>query len=284
VKRPYSLCIVPLAAALVAIPPAFARDRDGRITTRLFDASTIVSLHGRVGIQSTVAFAPEEHIENIAVGNSEAWQVTPNKRADLLFLKPTAASARTNMTVITDQHTYLFDLVSAPGIAPVYMLRFTYPVPPRPLANPAVTPASGSPPPVVAVAPALASTPDPAALNFAWDVRGDKALLPSRLFDDGRRIYLAWPKDGGLPAILTHAPDGAEGPVNYRVRGDFVVVDGVPSPLVLRLGKRMATLTQLHPIAQAAASPAPPTQSSIAAPHASSVDAAAYVRTASAKP
>ncbi len=221
------------AAALVAATAAHA---DPRIATHFYQPSEVVEVHGRSDTQSTIAFAPDERIENVAVGDSAGWQVTPNKRADLLFLKPMKAGARTNMTVVTDQRTYLFDLVSAPRAAPVYMLRFTYPAAPKPAPVPAV------PVTTVAVADAKPAEPDPATLNFAWGSRGDKALLPSRLFDDGHSTFLAWPKDVPLPAILTTEAKGTEGPVNYTTRGEYVVVDGVPAQLILRSGKQMAIL------------------------------------------
>jgi hypothetical protein len=41
------------------------------------------------------------------------WQITPNRRASLLFVKPLPGAHRTNMTVVTDKRTYLFDLVPA---------------------------------------------------------------------------------------------------------------------------------------------------------------------------
>jgi type IV secretion system protein VirB9 len=51
---------------------------------------------------------------------------------------------------------------------------------------------------------------------------------------------------------------GAEGPVNYAVRGDMIVVDGVPSELVLRSGRNKAVLTHIPPTpAPNRASPAP---------------------------
>ncbi len=40
---------------------------------------------------------------------------------------------------------------------------------------------------------------------------------------------------------------GTEGPVNFSVRGDVIVVDGVPKELVLRSGKDMATLENNGP-------------------------------------
>ena len=84
-------------------------------------------VQGRLGYQSMIEFGQGEQIENVAVGDSAAWQVTPNKRANLLFLKPLMGKARTNMTVVTDQRTYLFDLsVASSGNTPLYNLRFTY--------------------------------------------------------------------------------------------------------------------------------------------------------------
>jgi type IV secretion system protein VirB9 len=225
-----------LLLAAVMAAPAHA---DPRITTHFYEPSSIVTLRGHAGIESTIAFAPDERIENIAVGNSATWQVTPNKRANLLFVKPVGARAHTNMTVITDQRTYLFDLVASTAAAPVYMLRFSYPMPPKapaPVAVPIAEPA-----PVVAVA--VPPQPTPADLNFAWSSRGDKKLLPARLFDDGRSTYLEWPKDATLPAILVRDASGLEGPVNSTIQGQYIVVEGVPAQLVLRQGKQLATLS-----------------------------------------
>lgn len=243
----------PLLAAIALAAPAAA---DPRIATRAFEPATVVVVHGAANVETTVAFADDERIENVAVGDSAKWQVTPNKRANLLFLKPSGPRARSNMTVVTDQRTYLFDLVSG-GPAPVYMLRFTYPAKPRVAAVTAPAPVV----PAAAVTPAPAAPPPskPAELNFAWLPAGDKAILPSRAFDDGRSTFLAWPKEAALPAILTRGETGQEGPVNFTVRGDYLVVDGVPPQIILRAGKAMATLTP-------AARPPAPTRTASAAP------------------
>lgn len=223
--------------AVVIAAPAVARD--ARVATRLFDPGQIVTISGRPDIQSTIEFGDDERIENFAVGDSATWQVTPNKRASLLFVKPMKAPARTNMTVVTDQRTYLFDLVTTPGRAPLYELRFTYPPRPRPapvvpiVASKAITPVLPPKPPEAT----------PADLDFNWATAGAKALLPDRTFDDGVSTWLAWPKDVAMPAILVRAPSGEEGPVNYTVKGAYVVVDGVPAQIVLRQGKLTATLT-----------------------------------------
>lgn len=229
-----SLLAAALASSLLPAP-AFA---DPRVASQFYSAGKVVTVHGGTGIQSTIAFGPDKRIENVAVGNSLAWQVTPNRRADLLFIKPLSAAARTNMTVVTDQRTYLFDLISGGRASAVYLLRFSYPdQPKKPVV---VTAAAEAPVQAVAIA---ASRPDPALLNFAWTAGGTRALLPSRTFDDGRSTYLAWPSDASLPAILVREANGIEGPVNYTVQGEYIVIEGVPGQLVLRSGKKMATLT-----------------------------------------
>ena len=63
-----------------AHPDGAVRRRPGRRSCR-----------SRPAISSTVEFAPDERIENVAVGDSGAWQVTPNKRGDHLFVKPLQA-------------------------------------------------------------------------------------------------------------------------------------------------------------------------------------------------
>ena len=115
-----------LLIPMLALLPTLAH-ADPRITSRQYQGSDVVVVHGRAGIETTIAFGDDEKIENVAVGDSSAWQVTPNKRANLLFVKPADNRARSNMTVVTDQHTYLFDLVSTATNFPVYMLRFSYP-------------------------------------------------------------------------------------------------------------------------------------------------------------
>lgn len=231
----------------LAAPPTHAPD-DGRVRTVAYQPSGIVAVAGREGFQSLIAFGDDEKIENVAVGDSLAWQVTPNKRANVLFLKPVMRDAVTNMTVVTDKRVYLFDLRPAPRPnAVLYSLRFSYPAPPAPPA-PAVPEPAAQP----AAAPANELAERAANLNFAWGRQGSGKLLPAHVFDDGRAIYLDWGKDTPLPAILVAGDGGVEGPVNYSMRGGTMVVDGVMRQLVLRAGSDTATLTNLS-----AATPAP---------------------------
>ncbi len=231
-----------LAASLFAAPVAFAQD--ARLVERMYNPAEVVRIDGRTKVQATIAFAEDERIENVAIGDSEAWQVTPNKRANLLFIKPLSPAARTNMTVVTDRRTYLFDLVASPKAQPLYVLRFTYPAEPK-TEEPQL---AGTVSPVeMAAATDPYAVVDPAQLNFEWAKKGDRNLMPSRAYDDGNATFLTWPDGQGIPAILTRDHEGTEGPVNFAVRGNMIVVDGVPAEIVLRSGDDLATLTNEGP-------------------------------------
>ncbi len=239
--------LLPVLALLAA--PAAARDV--RLATRLYDPEAVVRIEGHVGVQATLEFGADEHIENVAIGDAASWQVTPNKRANLLFIKPLAARARTNLTVVTDRRSYFFDLVAGPSARAVYLLRFTYPPEPK------REDAASLPAPALSEEEAklAAGTPpvDPARLNFAWRPRGKAALLPTRVYDDGTATYLAWAPGRSVPAILIRDSKGTEGPVNYAVRGEMIVIDGVPAAIVLRAGRESATLDYAGPPAPALA-------------------------------
>ena len=249
--RPASLAA--LLALAAGSAPGIARD--ARLTQRLYDADTVVRIEGRLGVQASIAFAEDEHIENVAVGDAESWQITPNKRANLLFVKPLAATARTNLTVVTDQRAYYFDLIASPRAAPVYALRFTYPAEAK-----KPTPQSASLNEAERQALAGEAAPvDPAALNFAWRISGEAKLLPARIYDDGNATYALWAVDTPMPAIQVIDEKGVEGPVNFAVRGDTIVIEGVPQRIVLRAGKARALLDYRGPdLALRRAKPAAP--------------------------
>ena len=157
--------------------PAMA---DTRLQERFYNPNEIVIIRGRTKVQATIQFGDDERIENVAVGDSTAWQITPNKRASLLFVKPLSPTAKTNMTVVTNKHTYLFDLVASPKNRPLYVLKFTYP---KPAVNPAEEArlAAAATPRETASALELQAArdpyavADPARLNFNWASNGNPA-------------------------------------------------------------------------------------------------------------
>ena len=230
------------AFALLSCTAAVAAD-DRRIRTLSYSPDRIVQVIGRSGIQSTIEFASDERIENVAVGDSSAWQITPNRRASLLFVKPLKARSRTNMTVVTDRRTYMFDLVAGDKFTtPLYAMKFSYPneKPVQTAAQPVQQAASSAAP------SATSAVMTAERLHFDWNSKGNGKLLPTRIFDDGSSLYMVWGKDTPLPAILTTSEDRKEGPINYRMSGEYIVISPVPANLTLRYGSKYAVLWPSH--------------------------------------
>jgi type IV secretion system protein VirB9 len=257
-----------LTASFAVLAMAAPAQADERLLQHAFSDNEVVRIDGKAGVQATIAFGSGEAIENVAVGDSQAWQITPNKRADLLFVKPLEAKARTNMTVVTNRHTYFFDLVASAAAKPLYMLRFTYKDEPKEAqtALAANIGASADPSEMALASGDPSAIPaDPAVLNFAWKRVGVAKLMPSRIYDDGTSTYLLWPDKAPVPAILVTNEKGDEGPVNYAVRGATIVLEEVPGTIVLRSGKSKAELINGLPLASRPAPVAPALKPVVAA-------------------
>lgn len=245
-----ALLLAAVALGLVAPSPAAA---DARVRTVSYGAGDVVPLVGHYGYQMMIALEPSERIQNVSIGDSVAWLVTPAKDAGALFIKPVEANASTNMTVLTDRRTYLFELSAAratrggrtPGMT--YKVQFRYPE--------------------QAAAAARAQAVRPVAYNRSYAVSGSKTIRPTAVFDDGRFTYFAFPPNAEIPAIFL-ADGGKEALANHATRDGYVVLDRVARALVLRQGKERVKVKNRgygKPIVPAVASaPARPVAAQVA--------------------
>ncbi|MBW8734025.1 MAG: TrbG/VirB9 family P-type conjugative transfer protein [Asticcacaulis sp.] len=213
-------------------------DTDSRLRYVDYNSGEIYRLAGCMGFQTTVTLASNEHVDTVSIGDSSAWQVTANKRGDLMFLKPTAAKAFTNLTVITDKRTYNFELRSAPEAEcnkgrVAYELRFRYP-PEAPVGTPVAAKKGPVDP--------NAFLPPVEKRNTAYSYSGATELVPLRVFDDGLSTYFRWSASVSTPAVYALNNDNSESIVNYSARGDYLVVEQVARAFVLRRGTLRAVL------------------------------------------
>jgi type IV secretion system protein VirB9 len=225
---PVAMAALALASPLAAQLQPQPGDGDPRIQTVDYDPDQVVLLYGAPGYQVTVEFGPDEQIENVAVGDSGAWQVTPNRRGDHLFVKPVQAGVPTNMTVVTSVRIYLFELAPlyGPSSEMAYRVRFQYPgAGPEPAADAAQT----------------------AAVDGRYRLSGARALRPSRIADDGRHTYIEWPRDRTLPAVYALDANGQESLVNGAMRDELFVIDGVERRLVFRIDREVARAERVAP-------------------------------------
>jgi type IV secretion system protein VirB9 len=228
------LCFCLLAAALaIAAAPLAAQVRpkpgtgDPRIQSIDYATDQVFQLQGSPGYAVTVELSPDEEVENVAVGDSSAWQVTANHRGDHLFVKALQA-VPTNMTVITNIRLYNFELVPGSPSDIAYTVRFHYP-----------SAADG----------ATEAAEDAPSANGEgrYKVSGDKALRPTAISDDGRHTYIAWPRDRSLPAVYALNEAGLETLVNGMMRDDIYVIDSVSQKLVFRIDHEVARAERMKP-------------------------------------
>lgn len=197
---------------------------DPRLQTVDYRPDQVVQISGAVGYQLAIELAPDETVRSIALGDTGAWTATVDKNGNRLFLKALIANVLTNMTVVTDVRTYAFDLEGlsqASSTAP-YTIRFNYPS----------VPAMGMFPVPGGMAPAK--------MTGGYRVRGDRAIRPSAISDDGNRTYIEWPADTPLPATYIRESGGRETLANGYMRGQFYVIDSVETHLVFRLDREVA--------------------------------------------
>lgn len=219
----------PMNAHAQASAAPIASTGDPRIKEIMYNADAIVPIRATLGYEMAIEFSPAERIENVSIGDSLSWQVTPNRKATLLFLKPMAKGSPTSMTVVTSQRIYSFTLTAveprgANDPNAMLRLRFLYPMPPAP----PVEVADPLPP------------PRPEDFNFSYANSGSKNLAPVRVFDDGKATYFQFDPKRDTPALFVLGPDKKEEIANTRVSGPYTIVDFTAETFVLRYGKTKA--------------------------------------------
>lgn len=202
---------------------------DDRIKTVRYNANEIYKFTGFYHYQSVIEFGEGEEIQTVSIGDSIAWQLTP--QGNKLFIKPIEQDALTNMTVITSRGMYHFELHASETDSIrdknlIFVLRFIYPDDTGGLSNFST---GGVP-----------DFTDPETyqrLNFKYSVAGTEFNAPVRVFDDGEFTYFQFRnKNAEVPAFYYVDPDGSEGIINYRTKGDYIVIERVAPVFTLRNG------------------------------------------------
>lgn len=215
-----------LAIFLLAAGPAWSQapaQPDPRIRTITYDPHQVVRLQVPANFHVAVVF--NEQVENVALGNSEAWQATLNGSGSALFVKPIGSGAPTNMTVITDARVYSFELQPAygPTTETAFTIQFLHPPVMQGDGFPNVTPRLGS-----------------------YRISGSRMVRPVAVSDDGVRTLIEWRPSQPIPAVFALDDQGAETLVEGRMRDGLYVIDAVNRALVFRLDRQTARATRVQ--------------------------------------
>lgn len=202
---------------------------DSRLRTVLYDPNQVFRFVGHYGFQSSIEFAMGEEIQTVSVGDSVSWQMVPSGHR--LFLKPIEQDASTNMTVVTNKRTYHFELDAEEtedirDKNMVFVMSFAYPDTSAYIKN------------ISSRKDALPEPVDqPELYRFNYTMSGPEHIAPIKVFDDGEFTYFEFRrKNAIIPAFFVVESDNSESLVNYRMVGDYLVVERVAPRFTLRHG------------------------------------------------
>ncbi|SFE10836.1 P-type conjugative transfer protein TrbG [Roseivivax sediminis] len=193
----------------------------------------LYQVYAAVGQITTIALEPGESLTGagpIAAGDTARWIIgdtasgSGTTRRVHVLVKPTRPDISTNLVITTDRRIYMIELRARESL---YMpaVAWAYPAPP-----------AGQRPTV----PAAPVIPVEAARNYRYGLTGDSPpWRPISVFDDGRRVYVVFPRgivQGEMPPIFVLGNDGEPQIVNSRIHQNVLIVDRLFGAAELRLG------------------------------------------------
>jgi len=218
--------------------------RDGFINSMQvypFIQGALYQVYTAVGQITDIALQPGETLVGsgpVAAGDTVRWIIgdtesgTGATKQIHILVKPTRTELMTNLVINTNLRTYHMELRSTEK---TYMASVSWQYPQDQLIALRRQNAQAE-----ATQP-VASGVDLSRVNFRYEVTGDRApWRPLRAFDDGQQVFIEFPRGighGEMPPLFVVGPEGDTSElVNYRVRGNYMVIDRLFAAAELRFG------------------------------------------------
>jgi type IV secretion system protein TrbG len=218
--------------------------RDGFINSMQvypFTQGALYQVYTAVGQITDIALQPGETLVGsgpVAAGDTVRWIIgdtesgTGATKQIHILVKPTRTELMTNLVINTSLRTYHMELRSTEK---TYMASVSWQYPQDQLIALRRQNTEAQ-----AVQP-VASGVDLSRVNFRYQVTGDRApWRPLRAFDDGKQVFIEFPRgigQGEMPPLFVVGPEGDTSElVNYRVRGNYMVIDRLFAAAELRFG------------------------------------------------
>jgi type IV secretion system protein VirB9 len=218
--------------------------RDGFINSMQvypFTAGALYQVYTAVGQITDIALQPGETLVGsgpVAAGDTVRWIIgdtesgTGATKQIHILVKPTRAGLMTNLVINTNLRTYHMELRSTEK---TYMASVSWQYPQDQLIALRRQNAEAQ------AAQPIANGIDLSRVNFRYEVTGDRApWRPLRAFDDGKQVFIEFPRgigQGEMPPLFVVGPEGDTSElVNYRVRNNYMIVDRLFAAGELRFG------------------------------------------------
>lgn len=231
---------------------------DPRVRVVPYSPTNVVQILMHTGIGTTIQFFPGEKFVSFASGADTNFTIEPKQLGDKIVIKPALAEADTNLTVFTDQRTYLFEVKildpkklkngytnNVRDDQLTYMLYFTYPEEESRIANRLYRQNLAKQEQEKARQCEQAGTINPADLNFSYRMSGSRAIAPLAVYDDGVFTYFTFGQRDKIPSVFSADANRNETTLNTRMEGNNVlVVEQLAERFTLRLGDDVLTVMQ----------------------------------------
>lgn len=206
-----------------------------------FTQGALYQVYTAIGQITDIALQPGEQLVGsgpVAAGDTVRWVIgdtesgTGTTRQIHILVKPTRPELTTNLVINTDRRTYHLELRSTEK---TYMASVSWAY-----AQDQLIALRRQNLEAQAQQP-VATGIDIANVNFRYRIDGDRApWRPLRAFDDGRQVFIEFPRgigQGEMPPLFVVGPEGKTSElVNYRVRGHHMIVDRLFAAAELRFG------------------------------------------------
>jgi type IV secretion system protein VirB9 len=229
------------AASATGIKPVAGTDG----TVQFLFGSTQPSVVCAVLQVCDIELQPGEAISNFNAGDQVRWRIEPARsgshegEVEHVMVKPLDVGLRTSLIITTDRRTYYLQLVSH---RTEYMPRVSFSYPDDAAKKWTEFQARNREVREDRAGAALDR------LDFDYEISGDAAWKPVRVFSDGSKTVLQMPDTisqteapsllvlRGEDGLLPWGAKAEEVIVNYRVQGNRYVVDGIPDKMILLAG------------------------------------------------
>lgn len=201
---------------------------DPRFKSFAFTPNTTYKIITVYDNPSFIEFEAGETVATIVNPKKTAWQLVPS--GNRLFIKPEETDADTQITVMTNKRLYFFEMYAKEpdsNFDKDYSFFFKFKYPNDEESKTIRTYAKSILPDV---------DQSPWKYNFNYTITGEDDLYPVKIFDDGEFTYFEFPRTSKMPAVFSVDSNGFESIVNFRIVGEYLIVEEVSGKFTLRNG------------------------------------------------
>lgn len=238
---------------------------DKRIAYAVYNANDVFQVNAKNGYVSVLEFGLDERIINTATGFAQGWDLI--EKDNLLFIKPKAYKTqlvqqdgnnigenqtsqefvvdpnpndwKTNLIVITNLNTYVFDLkLVTKNSNTTYKLSFSYPQKELKTAKEFLEAQEQE-----SIRTDLNKNTIPRNWDFYMKVnKGSEDISPNFAYDDGVFTYLGFDNTKTFPAVFMYE-NGKESILNTHIKKDgnydVLVIQKIAKQILLRSGDKV---------------------------------------------